>query len=180
MTDIHCNNLQQDRNLGEKWERHFCWWAALFKKSFTPMQIGRTKSAQAINMDENFKWNYSTLPDIAIWTSPGEHHEIKHKSPTRYNSFGLEVYRFEALLWFSGETQQKVMYTIHNHALSGGRNSDLNRLEDWITIDIKNLNEKWIGPYNGPSYVNGNTRTVPIYYWSIDLWQPLEQFWASK
>ncbi len=176
MANNHGNNLKQDRALGEQWERNFCRWAFVYKKSFTPMQIGRTESAIAWETRDH-KYNPYTLPDITVWTSPGEHHEIKHKNPTRHNSFGLEAYRFEALLWFSCETQQRVMYTIHNHDLSGGRNSLVDKLNHWATIDVKDLNNKWIMVRPGPSYMNGKKKIVPIYYWSIDLWMPLKEFW---
>lgn len=179
MTSNHSNNIEQDRALGVQWERNFCHWAFVYKKSITPMQIGRTGSAIAWETRDH-KWKSYPLPDITIWTSPGEHHEIKHKNPTRHNCFGLEIYRFESLLWFSRETQQKVMYTIHNHDLSGGRDASINRLEDWITINIEDLHNKWKPPSFDTSYVDGQPKIVPIYYWSIDLWVSLKEFWDKE
>lgn len=180
MASNHGNNVEQDRALGEQWERNFCYWAFVYKKSFTPMQIGRTESAIAWETRDH-KWNPYMLPDITVWTCPGEHHEIKHKNPTKkHNTFGLEVYRFEALLWFSCETQQRVMYTIHNHALSGGRNSLVNELNHWVTIDVKDLDNKWTWQSSGTSYVNGEPKRVPIYYWPKNLWIPLKEFWDKE
>ena len=179
MASNHSNNVEQDRALGKQWERNFCLLAETYSKSFTLMQVGRTESVVAWKMNNN-KRNSYTLPDIAIWTSPGEHHEIKHKNPTAHNSFGLEAYRFEALLWFSRETQQQVMYTIHNHDLSGGRNTLINRLEHWITINVEDLNNKWNWQSSGISYVNGEAKRVPIYYWPKNLWIPLKLFWDKE
>lgn len=174
----HCANLVADRNVGAHWERCFCVHAAKAGKSFTPMQIGRNESAAWFSRP-GLKWNKFTLPDVTVWTAPGEHHEIKHKAPTRAGEFGLEVYRFDALLAFAEETGQPVLYTIHNHALSGGRDSMVDRIEHWITADVRDLKGKH-RTGRGSSWVNGKPHDdVPIYYWNARLWGPLSARWAK-
>lgn len=176
----HCNNLESDRAIGDYWERQFCIMAADYGKSFTPLQIDKKNSVQIFNKIKG-KWNNFTAPDIAIWTAPGEHHEIKHKNSfhtDRYGAlFGLEVYRFNALLWFAQETAQHVMYTIHNHDLSGGRNGKENNIAHWITANILHLDNKWVFRKKTNSYVNGQAKEVLYYAWPIDLWVSLETFW---
>lgn len=172
----HCADNSADRALGEYWEREFCKMAAGRGLSFTPMQIGRTASAQAY-LQVSTKWRHYTLPDITVWTYPGQHHEIKHKDPTARNTYGLEVYRFNALLWFAGETKQAVLYTIHNHALSGGRDSKTNRIEHWFTANIRELDGIWSSRSHVFSYINGEKHRVPIYYWPTCLWTPLQEYW---
>lgn len=175
----HCLDNKSDRKKGEIWERNFCNLAANYGYTFTPMQIGREKSAQAFSFS-NKAWNHSTLPDITIWTYPGEHHEIKHKSPTRNHCFGLEVYRYNALYEFAKLTKQNVMYTIHNHEWSGGTNSEVNDIKHWLTVDVMDLYGRYEAVQeDGISWVNGQKKTnVPIIYWHIGLWQPLEVWWA--
>jgi len=172
----HCANNGADRALGEYWEREFCKMAAEVGFSFTPMQIGREGSAQAYLQAETM-WRHYTLPDVTVWSYPEQHHEIKHKDPTAWNTFGLEAYRFDALMWFATETKQDVMYTIHNHALSGGRAARVNKIEHWFTVNIHDLDHKWAAEAQGFSYVNGRKRKVPIYYWPAGLWTPLEEYW---
>lgn len=175
---IHCRDLAGDRKAGEYWEREFCKMAAKIGKSFTPMQIGRTGSTAAYKKNvENWSWSTYTLPDVTVWTSPSEHHEIKHKNPTKYECFGLEVYRFKALLWFAEESGQTVMYTIHNHDLAGGRDERKNDIKHWITANVFNLNGNWQTIARGKSWVNGIPRDVQIYYWHKDIWQPLSEYW---
>lgn len=174
----HCKDNVADRKLGEGWERQFCLLAAAVGKSFTPMQIGRDGSAMAFS--KNGRWNKYTLPDVTVWTAPGEHHEIKHKNPTKNGMFGLEVYRFNALLWFAKETQQDVMYTIHNHDLAGGREIEVNKLDHWITANILALNDSWAYTANGYSYINGERKETQIYYWPTNLWQPLAAYWSPE
>ena len=177
----HCEDNAADRKIGEHWERQFCVLAAEHGKTFTPMQIGRQQSAQAYGYDENRKWNHRTLPDVTVWTSPGEHHEIKHKAPTKHDSIGLEKYRLDALRWFADETRQSVQYTIHRHDLSGGRGSKVNKIEHWFTASIATLwHDLETGNAivrTGPTWINGQKKDAPIVYWKISLWVPLGEYW---
>jgi len=175
---MHCSNNANDRNKGAYWERQFCLLASDCGMVFTPMQLGRTKSASAYSR-VNGEWNIYTLPDITIWTSPGQHHEIKHKEPTFDNCFGLEVYRFDRLLDFANVTKQSVYYTIHNHKLNGGTDCRENRIEHWFTVDIRDLCNSWeTMRVNGVSWVNGERReNIHIYYWKSELWYPLSELW---
>lgn len=177
----HASNNKADRELGEYWERCFCVWAARFGKTFTPMQIGRKESAQAFN-GVNGKYNSYTLPDVTVWTAPGEHHEIKHKSPIdNVEWYGLEEYRLNALLWFTRETKQDVLYTIHNHKLSGGRNSKIDKLEHWFTVNVLDLPDRIAHRKQIQSYVNGMTKqNIPTFFWHMDLWMPLLDFWKRN
>ena len=170
MSDVHCQDLNADRLLGTHWEREFCKEMARRGKAFTPLQIGRDMSAEWFQHNGK-KWNRFTLPDVVLWTNPGEHHEIKHKTANKHGNFGLEQYRFEALLAFAQETQQRVMYTIHDH--HGNRDSKQNNLADWITADIKHLEGASVGIFDGDSWVNQKKRRVPIVYWPRELWKAL-------
>lgn len=170
----HCADINQDRDKGALWERNFCQILAENGRVFTPLQIGRESSAQCF-FKELGVWHHSTLPDITVWTAPGEYHEIKHKNTTKFGTFGLEQYRFEALKWFANETGQKVFYTIHNHGLSGGSNSNINHIDHWITADILDLDEKWTIRCYGDSWINGVKKKTPIYYWHKNLWRPLRE-----
>jgi len=154
--------------------------AADYGFALTALQIGRTESA-TWHTKTGKAWSTHVLPDITVWTCPGQHHEIKHKNPNRYGSFGLEVYRFDALMAFAQVTEQDVLYTVHNHDLSGGREARGNALAHWLTIEIRALDRKWaFVSKSGTSYINGRTVPgVPQYYWPAEMWQPLEQYWTT-
>jgi hypothetical protein len=176
----HCSNLEGDRALGQKWERLFCALAAKsYDKSFTAHQIGREGSATAIK----YRHHPLTLPDITIWTAPGEHHEIKHKSATKSGCYGLEEYRFDALKWFAEETGQFVMYTIHDHERLG-RDAIENVIEDWYTVEVLEL---WRATVDGRaqksawnSWVNGNSKLCSGWYWHKSIWVPLSRWWGEE
>ena len=168
-----CEDNGADRKLGQYWEAQFCQMAAAHGFDFTPFQWGQ--SGPATFYTATLK-SY-TLPDIAIWKSPGQYHEIKHKSPTRHDSFSLEAYRYYALLHFAETSQQFTLYTIHNHALSGGREAQNNDIAHWITTDIRFLRN----PFEtfGYSWINGTKKWVKTLYWPTHQWIPLECFWTS-
>ena len=153
--------------------------ALQYGRSITAQQIGRISSAVAWARESGKPHPY-TLPDVTVWTAPGEHHEIKHKAPTAGGSFGLEVYRFDALLWFAQETGQRVMYTIHNHALAGGRDVEVNDIAHWQTANVIDLNEKHWKRANDWSWIGGERRKTDIYFWRASLWSSLAAFWLSS
>lgn len=173
----HCTNNGADRAKGEYWEKQFGIMAAQHGKVFSFLQIGRNGSA-LFYLKIGGHWRKHTLPDVVIWSSPGEHHEIKHKAPTARGRFGLEVYRFNALMEFAETTQQRVMYTIHNHALAGGSDAKENNIAHWVTANVTELDGQWSSQYPGYSWINGQKVETEIYYWDQELWQPLESFWV--
>lgn len=186
MSALQCADLAGDRSIGEIWERKFCALAGRFGKAYTPHQIGRTKSAQAAKREGGGAGKYflKTMPDVTVWNSPGEHHEIKHKDATSSGMFGLERYRLEALLWFAGETGQRVFYTIHDY----GRQPDEARrhrktnmrsvLEHWRTCEVMTLSQNIQLTGIGTSYVGGVPKSVDIHYWHESLFAPLTGIWT--
>lgn len=167
---VQCVDLESDRALGEKWERNFCKIAAQFGRSFTAHQIGRRRSAQAF-FHQNGRYHPMTLPDITLWTAPGEHHEVKHKDQTKGGYFGLEKYRLEALTWFRQETKQRVFYTIHDYGDQRGLDRNERKLCQendalhWVSCDVDELGKTVDRTEIGQSWVGGVARQVPICYW---------------
>lgn len=176
----HCVDNAKDRTVGAFWERQFCIMAGSIGRSFSPHQLKRVGSAAAYAQSHG-KWNSYTLPDVTIWTAPGEHHEIKHKSPTNYGSIGLEEYRFRALKWFAEETVSGVYYTLHRWDLApGGRDGLENRIEDWFTASVDALGEAEHMEFPGYSWVNGEKKKVPILYWPVSCFTPLSDLWLAR
>jgi hypothetical protein len=183
----HGADLLGHRTEGEYWEERFCELACEYRRVwYTRNQKGRRDAAHAETIDPAKIRRTCLLPDVVIWSIPGEHHEIKHKKPHKQPgfapSFGLEVYRFEALVEFADECRQPVLYTIHDWQAAGAPDSyhhTPNRLDDWFTIPILDLNAKRHrrdGKFG--SYRNGQfVEAVPGYYWPASIWTPLAQYW---
>jgi hypothetical protein len=144
---------------------------------FTPHQFKRSDAAMFYGLSQ---W---TLPDITIWSAPGEHHEIKHKKATPRHEYGLERYRLEALTRFAAITEQRVLYTIHdwenaNPLAQNSREPAPNNLADWFTADVMEFADGcWARA--GQSYYGGQLRDgMEICYWYADRFVPLSEFWG--
>ena len=182
---VQCVDIHADRAIGDYWERQFCKMAANSGRSFTPHQIGRDSSVIAAYRFDG-KYHTATLPDITIWTSPGEHHEIKHKDQTARKEFGLERYRVNALRWFAEETGQSVNYTIHDYdyvqlpTRKERKAYRTNEEEHWLTASILDLlSYDFRTDQNGVSWVNGaRTEGIEILYWKAELFIPLSLLWG--
>lgn len=172
-----------DRRVGAQWERGFCVLAADFGKTFTPHQIGRPKSAAAYERGPD-GWSSLTLPDVTIWSAPGEHHEIKHKNRTRDGMYGLEDYRVNALVRFANTTRQRVCYTIHDWEIAGAASSGeeiANDIRHWFYADIAVLCRGATKTREDWTYYNGGQRRMPVRYWTAERYfRPLAELWAVK
>jgi len=183
-------NNNDDRELGKLWEKNFCDLANWYGKAFFAIQIGRTGAAT---------WSQGNraqlLPDITIYQSPCEHHEIKHKNPTapsrfRERRYGYEAYRVYHLVKFHKTCEQPVFYTVHDWELTlsqiptvGVRSSGIwmpNALQHWRTVDFTVLlaTMQQTTPEHFDTYVNGEMTKRPGFYWPITLWQGLDEVWG--
>lgn len=173
--------LARDRSVGQLWEEEkFPELIGQYRPGwFTRNQRRRDGAAVAERIDAG-ELRRMLLPDVVIWSAPTEHHEIKHKNATSQGMYGLEVYRFRALVEFAAETRQPVLYTIHDWELAGASSATEpmpNVLAHWLTIPTQLLEWRLPKPRTSPSWVNGEKRMVPTFYWPTDLWEPLADWW---
>lgn len=172
-----CTNLEGDRSLGAFWERKFGTLAAKYGHVITANQINRTGSAVAHYLSDDGNYRTLILPDLVIWSFPGQHHEIKHKSPAktgaRRGCYGLERYRFDSLKHFQSVCGQRVFYTIHDHEQAGGKHVKDNRLEDWVSLSISDMDGTHDHAETGVSWCNGSPIETEIMYWHQSLFAPL-------
>ncbi|MEJ7786663.1 MAG: hypothetical protein WKF96_17820 [Solirubrobacteraceae bacterium] len=178
----HCADNALDRALGETWERNFARLAGEHGLCFTPHQIGRPDESASAHQRGAHGWQRLLLPDVTVWSAPGEHHEIKHKDATRHGTYGLERYRLEPLVAFALETDQDVLYTIHDWRLAGAsssREAMANRIEHWRTADVLDLaaNIDLVAPVW--TWRGGRKVREPGCYWSVDRWAPLAARWRA-
>lgn len=178
----HAVDNRGDRALGKLWEQHFCHLAKERGFTFLPHQLVRDNgAASAFTGSEDGESKQILLPDITVWGNGTEHHEVKHKNPTKAHEYGLEQYRLERLVDFAARTNERVLYTIHDWGLAGassGRDEVENHIEHWRTVDILALNKL---PHrvdkNGLTYLDGERTTACIWYWPTHYWVPLKHLW---
>jgi hypothetical protein len=172
-----------DRKLGETWEKNFGRAAEWYNKAFFPYQRDRTGAA---------RWQsgkrFALTPDVVIFTAGGEHHEVKHKNPSRPRKgepcYGLEVYRLKALVELQRETKQPVFYTIHDWGAAGAKTSTApmaNLVQDWRLVAVDKL---WtyalerLRAEGVKTWLNGTFKECPAYYWPTGLWTRLDLYWG--
>lgn len=178
-------NNGKDRATGEHWERQFCDLAARFGRTFTPHQIGRpNQSASAYSLGPG-GWSTLLLPDVTVWSAPGEHHEIKHKNRTRDGMYGLERYRLDALVRFGNTTGQKIYYTIHDWELAGASSSEervANDIRHWFVGDIADLSRGCTRRGEDWTYYGGGQVKKEIWYWTASRrwFRPLGEVWVGS
>jgi hypothetical protein len=180
----HATDNAGDRRVGETWERRFSRLAMERGWAVTAHQIGKrggAASAVTLSSTEGKPYDQLLLPDITVWDTDSQHHEIKHKNPTRRGEYGLEEYRLELLVDFAVRTKQMVMYTIHDWELAGARGSRENmpnKIEHWRTVDLLALAKlpSRIDP-RGISYCDGRKTETTIWYWPVEYWVPLSHYW---
>ena len=149
----HCQNLTADRALGKEWERNFCRLAADYGFMFSPLQIGHNGSAVAYTRTDQ-KWNKFTLPDDRP-SHPGQHHEIKHKNPTRdgWDSKSTGSTHGGLLLRQHGSTCSTQSTTTTHPA---GEMAP-NWIEHWLTVRVEDSGHA--RKQQLASYVNNKRRT---------------------
>ena len=178
---VHCINLQGDRSLGKLWEQNFCAIAEDFGYCYTPLQIGKNDSSAVAMMRRDDSQKTIILPDVVLWSHPTTFHEIKHKKPRKDDRIGLELYRFESLKELQSVTKQTVFYTIHNHALSGGRDGPENNIDHWFSCPLCDLDWTWsdVDPW-GITYRSGRATESIILYWDMSLFLPLSNVLSMR
>lgn len=182
MSVEHCPDLPGARRLGEYWEGQFVLLMGQQGLAFTRHQLERNGAAQWTMAPPGSRgpWSSRLLPDITIWSAPGQHHEITHKAPTKRGCYGLEVYRFQALLAFAHETRAAVFYTVHDHSLAGGRDARVNDIAHWCTAEVRALEHTWERLANSATWYGGQPREVPTYYWRVERWRPLAALFDGR
>lgn len=173
--------LREDRRLGDLWERNFCRLGAEYGRVLTPNQISsptHAASAWGAPIVNGIVSRY-LLPDVVVWSAPGEHHEIKHKNPDRMGCYGLELYRLEALIKWAEVTRQRVYYTIHDWEAAGGKHVTSNCIDHWFTADISEIAGTTTRGGKAWSWRNGRLSLEEMRYWSVRRYfQPLSYLWV--
>lgn len=171
----HCLDVTADRNIGDLWEGNFC---KLLPPGCTFIRHQKDRDGAslygAVGHDGEVAWRSS--PDVTVWhgRSVTTHHEIKHKNAHAGLVFGLERYRFDALIEFQKNTGQTVYYTIHDHDSGGGRDGTENDIKHWVTQTIESLASDHDYEWPCPTYRAGMKVEEMTLFWRRSRFDPLE------
>jgi hypothetical protein len=162
----HAEDNRADRDVGEKWEAEFEKMANSVGglNCHRPTVPGRLLPDRVVQRKGEIEW-----------------HELKHKRATWADEYGLEQYRYEALIELAKRTGETVLYTIHDWRLAGARDRDdkvPNAIDDWYTVDVLDLPRVEPRIREGKTYYGGRVARTPIFYWPAGLWSPLAWRWG--
>lgn len=158
------------RAIGDYWSQQFAsmmnQWFGIHKFDKAPSPVIDLPNGERI-----------ILADVMLFERQGENYycEVKHKNPTKWNTYGLEQYRFESLAKLTRWAKGVVLYVIHDYTIPG-RENQRNYLSDWYCVEITKLERVTKFTSWGPSLVAGVTKRVPIHYWGIENWERLSVY----
>ena len=152
--------LETNRREGKQTEKRFCRLLQRHDCFTYRFQKGYPKAAVLQGADE-----YVILPDV--WIVPMSYKnqcfaEVKGKYPSKYETYGLEKYRVDSLLRISDLTGVRILYAIYD-----------TRDKKWYWNDLHRLMKKPYKEYWSRTYVNGQVKMLPTYYflkkWFINV-----------
>lgn len=165
-----------DRALGERWEQEFIGIAALF--GFEGWQVSRLRGPTLVWRGRRY-----ISPDVWLLRRDNRQYacEVKHKSPNKHGSYGLEDYRASGLVTLQAHFTNKhggvtSLYVIHDWAYNGNRADSRNVIHHWRAQRIDLLQQHIIGPFVGDTYYNGQVCRKPINYYRTSHFVPLLDF----
>ena len=163
--------LTEDRELGAFWEKQFC--KMMLDDGFGVHRFAKEPSPVIYTPE-----GHIILVDVWLLERAGAQFlcEIKHKSPTKDGTYGLEEYRLDSLIRLQAwMPNANVSYVIHNHQEAGGKGVKENNITHWHAASISELKlhgkSRW-----SPSYVAGAMKTVPVRYWPTGRFTSLETY----
>lgn len=153
-------NQLKDRELGHYWE-------AKFAEVIIPFGFSSDSETGGI------------VDDKIIWGTDGQpvYVQIRHKDTywlgkTLRHCYGYEKYRIEKDVALIDKQRLSSIYVIHDYT-HFGRDSRVNRLEDWYAQSISYLYKNIDHKQDGPTYYGDNYKIMTIYYWQAPKFKPL-------
>lgn len=107
--------------------------------------------------------------------------EIKHKTVTRFNCYGLEVYRADSLVklntfYRNQHGSARALYVIHDWQLGDGFDSDRSLFQHWRAAWVVDLQAHITRVAEGDTYYKGAVTRRPIQYYPTTVFAPLTTF----
>lgn len=171
---IHGNTA--DRAMGDRWELEFISIAELF--GFEGWQVSRLRGPTLVWRGRRY-----ISPDVWLLRRGDRQYacEVKHKSPNRHGSYGLEQYRADSLMTLQAHFVNEhgpvtSLYVIHDWSYNGNRDNDRNIIHHWRAQRLDEIQQHIIGPFEGKTYYNGTVCTKKINYYQSSRFVPLLDF----
>lgn len=152
----------QDRVLGKYWEFQFA-------ELIIPLGFSSCSESGGF-IDDKIIWN---LNGQVIYV------QIRHKDTywlgkDLRHCYGYEEYRIKKDIEEIASRHIQGIYVIHDYT-HFGRDSTINRLEDWYAQNIYYLYKNIDRKQDGPTYYGDSYKIMTIYYWQALKFKPLTE-----
>jgi len=173
--DRRCIDIDKDRIKGADAEERFC-------------EIMRNNGYKAERLQPKAKQGAATkiikgqrivVGDVDV-THPkkGEFNaEVKSKYPSEYGAFGIEEYRVNHYINYEKLTGIPVIYVIEKTRDSKNEKEILINKRKWLWKSFRQLLKKPYKVYWGWTWISGEKKKAPIYYFSEEWFNDMEKEW---
>lgn len=174
-SDKRCIDLQGDRLKGADAEERFC--ELMRNNGFKAVRLQPTqKRGAAIKV---VKGQRIVVGDVDV-TLPKEevfNAEVKSKYPNKYGAYGIEEYRVEHYKNYEKLTGIPVVYVIEKTRNSkNDEEIPINRRR-WLWKSFTELLKKPYKTYEGLTWISGQKKLAPIYYFDEEWFNDMEIAW---
>lgn len=174
-SDRRCINLDKDRLKGADAEERFC--EIMRNNGLQSVRLQpKAKSGAAIKIVKNER---IVIGDVDVKLPNGQifNAEVKSKYPNVYGDYGIEEYRVKHYVRFEELTGIPVIYVIEK--TKNKKNEEEIPIEErkWFWRSFRELLKKPYKIYNGWTWIGGEKKWAPIYYFKEEWFNDMENEW---
>jgi hypothetical protein len=174
-SDRRCINLKKDRLKGADAEERFCELMRINGFKAERLQPKAEKGA-ATKIVEGRR---IVVGDVDITLPNGEvfNAEVKSKYPNRFGAYGIEEYRVKHYINYEKLTGIPVVYVIEKTKNSRNEKEIPIEKRQWLWKSFRELLKKPYKIYEGWTWISGQKKWAPIYYFKEEWFNNMETDW---
>ena len=170
-----CIDLDKDRLKGADAEERFCELMrnSGFKAERLQPKQKRGAAIKIVNGQRIVVGDVDvTLPNNEVFNA-----ELKSKYPNRFGAYGMEEYRVEHYINYEKLTGIPVVYVIEKTKNSKNEKEIPIKKRRWLWKSFRKLLKKPYKTYNGWTWIGGQKKWAPIYYFDEEWFNDMETDW---
>jgi len=174
-SDRRCINLDKDRLKGADAEERFC--AIMRDSGYEAERLQpKAKRGAAIKVINNERIVVGDV-DVSHNGKLTFNAELKSKYPDKYGDYGMEEYRVNHYKRYEELTGIPVVYVIEK--TKNKKNEKDLPIEErkWLWKSFRELLKKPYKTFNGWTWISGEKKWAPIYYFKEEWFNDMESEW---
>jgi hypothetical protein len=173
--DRRCIDIDGDRLKGADAEERFC--EIMRNNDFKAVRLQpKAKEGAAIKLVQGQRIVVGdvdvTLPNNEVFNA-----EIKSKYPSKYGAYGIEEYRVKHYMNYEKLTSIPVVYVIEKTKNFKNDKEIPVKERKWVWKSFRELLKKPFKIYEGWTWISGEKKWTPIYYFSEEWFNNMKTDW---